>query len=135
MKKENKADEWIVFAESDWAIAKQGKASKKILYETLCFHCQQATEKSIKGVCLFNKINFPKTHDIDFLLELLKHKNIEIPKLVQDSRFLTEYAVISRYPGNELEIGIKEYKEALKLSEYALKWAKSIINKPPNKLF
>lgn len=135
MQKVNQASEWIVFAESDWAIAKQGKKSKKILYETLCFHCQQASEKALKAVLIFYKVKFPKTHDIDFLLGLLEKRQIDIPKLVYKSRELSDYAVISRYPGDEQEVSVKEYKSALQISLFALKWAKSMITNKSDKLF
>ena len=135
MKKSDNYKKWILFAESDLAIAKAGKHSKEILYETLCFHCQQVSEKSIKAVLVFYSIDFPKTHDIEFLLKFLKKKQIAIPKLVEESKVLSQYAVMSRYPGEEMEVDKKEYKKVLKISSIVLKWAKSVIEKNNDKLF
>ena len=71
MKKENDPVVWLEYAESDLALAKIGKATKKIKYSSLCFHSQQSAEKAIKAVLVFYKIDFPKTHDIRTLLKLL----------------------------------------------------------------
>jgi len=133
MKKQNEIEEWIRYAESDFAVAMQGRKSKKILYATLCFHCQQTAEKALKAVLLYYEIKFPKTHYIDILLNSFKENEIDVPKLVLNSKVLSEYAVVSRYPGDAEEITSKEYKEALKISKNSLKWAKSIIKKS-NKL-
>ncbi len=135
MKKSKNPNEWILYAESDLAVAAGGRLSKKILYETLCFHCQQSVEKALKALLVFYGTNFPKTHDIEFLLKLLKQNHIAIPKQVDKSKVLSLYAVISRYPGDEMEVNAKEYKVALQLSSTVLKWAKSIIENKHDKLF
>ena len=134
MKKNNVADEWISYAESDFDVAKFGKVSVRVKNETLCFFCQQVAEKSIKAVCVWYEIKFPKTHNIEFLLKLLKKNNINIPKLVMESNRLSDYAVLTRYPGDHDEIKTKEYKAALKIAENCLKWAKSVTTKDKNKL-
>ncbi|MEO5643764.1 MAG: HEPN domain-containing protein, partial [Bacteroidia bacterium] len=76
MKKNDDHANWIQFAESDLELAKVGRVSKKILYETLCYHCQQSCEKSIKAALILNKIIFPKTHDLEFLINLAKKDKI-----------------------------------------------------------
>ena len=39
-------------------------------YDTVCFHCQQAAEKSLKAYLIQLGIMFPKTHNIGQLVEL-----------------------------------------------------------------
>ena len=99
------------------------------------FHCQQSVEKSIKGVLIYYNISFPKTHDIDILIDLLVKNQIETPKPIQESRILTQYAVFSRYPGNDDDITLKDYRSSLKIAETVLKWAKLATTKNKNKLF
>lgn len=135
MKNNSYHKDWIVYAESDFALAKQGRVSKNILYSSLCFHCQQAVEKSIKAVLIYYNIRFPKTHDIDILIDLLVKNQIETPKPIQESRILTQYAVFSRYPGNDDDITLKDYRSSLKIAETVLKWAKLATTKNKNKLF
>lgn len=36
------------------------------------FHAQQAVEKAVKSVLALEGIDFPKSHDIDFLMELIE---------------------------------------------------------------
>ena len=120
---------WLARAESSFAHAKVGRVSKKIMYEDLCFNCQQAAEKAIKAILVHNNWNFPWTHDIEALLKLLKSKDVDIPPVIFQSEKLYRYATKSRYPGDEDPVTAKEYKEALKVSEKVLKWAKAIIEK------
>lgn len=135
MKKADNYSVWLLYAESDLELAAKGKVSKKVKYDMLCFHNQQAAEKAIKAVLVYLKIDFPKTHDIEFLLKLLKKNDVNIPRSVSESIYLSKYAAISRYPGNEIEVNMKEYKGALKTASDILKWAKLITNKKSNQLF
>ena len=136
MKNQKEVLEWLEYAESDMELAKKGKVSRKIKFETLCFHAQQAAEKTIKAVLIFNHIDFPKTHEIEVLLKILTKNDVNIPKPVAESKYLTKYAVTKRYPGEEMEVNKKEYNEAVKVASLVLKWAKLITQqKPKDKLF
>ena len=70
-----------------------------------------------------------KTHNIQRLFETLENTNIKIPKVLERAGILTEYAVKSRYPGENEPVTRKEYNEAVKLSEKIFKWAKLSIVK------
>jgi HEPN domain-containing protein len=135
MKKDESPDEWMLFAEGDLELAMVGKISKKIRYETLCFHSQQAAEKAIKAILVFKKCKFPKTHNIKHLLDLVDKTGIDVPVKIKKSDQLTDYATESRYPGIYDPIERKEYKESLVLASKVLQWAKSIVDKPSDKLF
>jgi len=43
------------------------------------FHAQQAIEKALKVALTLNGVDFPKTHDLDFLLALANRNEIELP--------------------------------------------------------
>lgn len=135
MKKDKATAQWILYAESDLALAGQKRTSKKILYETLCFHCQQAAEKALKAVLIFYDVHFDRTHDISLLLRLLKSNGVAIPKAVEQSKSLSDYAVTVRYPGDEEIIDSKEFKSALKISKQVLDWANLEINNEESSLF
>jgi len=135
MRDNHAVQEWIRYAESAYVLANKGKVSTKVLYNDLCFEAQQSAEKAIKALLIFYNIKFPKTHDIEYLLNLLKQAKVDIPEVVRDAKILTDYANLSRYPDSFDTIDKKEYKQAIKLTEKVLKWAKSIIEKKENKLF
>ena len=35
---------------------------------TICFHAQQAVEKYLKAFLAYHNVDFPRTHDVDFLI-------------------------------------------------------------------
>lgn len=72
--------DWLRYAQSDLELAQLGH-SPRILLETLCFHAQQAAEKSIKAVLMTQNIPIPRTHSIDVLLNLLP-SHFSVPDVV-----------------------------------------------------
>src|SRR5213594_4393247 len=67
--------DWLRYARSDLALARVARPAEVFL-EMLCFHTQQAVEKSIKAVLLANGIRFPYTHDIAKLITLVNEAGI-----------------------------------------------------------
>lgn len=59
---------WMRFAKADLVEAKRLPPPDG-LYELLCYHAQQAAEKSIKAVMVRRQIEFPYTHDLKKLVE------------------------------------------------------------------
>ena len=109
---------WLRHAASDLELARAKPAG--VLLEMLCFHAQQAVEKSIKAVLLAQGIEFFKTHNLRILLERLAER-MEIPQSVWNAASLTEYAVSARYPGEWEAVTEEEYREAV------MGWAESAI--------
>lgn len=97
MKNNSLAESWLKRAKSNLERAMAGKISEGILYEDLCFDCQQAVEKSLKALLIQNEIEFPWTHSIGKLMELIEEKNLNIPNEIKEAITLTEYAVTTRY--------------------------------------
>ena len=62
--------DWMRFAYSDLALARS-PLLPGVLLEGLCYHAQQAAEKALKAVLVFLNIDFPRTHNIRTLLDLL----------------------------------------------------------------
>jgi HEPN domain-containing protein len=87
--------EWIRKAENDFSDARDGKVS----VDLVCFLCQQCVEKYVKGYLKENDIPFPKTHDLEAILDL----SIPLQPLWEAWRhsfaMLTRYAAEFRYPG------------------------------------
>lgn len=96
------------------------------MLESLCFHAQQATEKALKAVFVFLDIDFPRTHNIRTLLDQLPD-SIGIPREVEESAGLTDYAVESRYPLNIEPVDNAEYLHAVGLAKVVVLWAETLI--------
>ncbi|NJC95343.1 MAG: DNA-binding protein [Anaerolineales bacterium] len=118
---------WLLRAKANLTLAEKGGRLKGVLFEDLCFNAQQAAEKSIKAICLAQGLDFPKTHSLVHLMDILESSGLSIPENVRDADILTQYAVQSLYPSIVEEITREEYREALKLAAKVVFWAETII--------
>jgi HEPN domain-containing protein len=125
----NSAQEWLLRARSNLKLAESGARIKNVLFEDLCFNAQQAAEKALKAVCVYKGLDFPKTHSIVRLLDILETASLAIPKSVKEADILTQYAVETRYPGWVEPVTKKEYVEALALAAKVVFWAEKEIGK------
>lgn len=125
MKNLSRVEDWLKRARSSLERGEAGKVSAGILYEDLCFDCQQAVEKSLKGLLVHMGAGFPWTHSIAKLVELVEEAGMDIPEYVKDSIILTVYAVSTRYPGNQEAVDEDEYKEAVEIAQKTYRWVKA----------
>ncbi len=104
--------EWIEKAEGDYHTARRDyRARKYPNYDSACFHSQQCIEKYFKGFLQKAQIYFPKTHDLNVLLDLVLPSQPLWEVYRDDLKLLSVYAVEVRYPG---EAATKEEaKEAI----------------------
>jgi HEPN domain-containing protein len=77
-------------------IAKEGKP----FHDETCFHCQQSSEKFLKGLLEELGQPVPKTHDLDVLLNLLLPHHLALRSLRRGLTFLSDFAVDIWYPDN-----------------------------------
>jgi HEPN domain-containing protein len=84
------------------------------LFDSVCFHCQQLAEKSIKAVLTLRSIRFKKVHDLDVLLSLLDDPDFDTIRSY--ALILNSYAVDARYPGDYVEPEQDEAEEALRMA-------------------
>ena len=121
--------EWIDMADTDYGVAEHlFKTYYPKPYEIICYHCQQAVEKMIKSIIIAAEIpgGMPKSHDLSFLLNLVKNR-IDVPEKIYDyADELTPYGVAIRYP-NELFLEERHVKAALQMTKETLEWGKGII--------
>lgn len=104
------AADWLRHARSDLSLASVPLPAGA-LYNELCFHAQQAAEKSIKAVLLHYDIDFRRAHDLDYLMTLLPAE-VSLPPEAAEIVGLTSYAVMFRYPGDYEDVAEEEYWEA-----------------------
>jgi HEPN domain-containing protein len=107
---------WLFRANEDIAVI-QSLSNTNIEYytSTICFHSQQAVEKFLKAFLIYNDIDFPKTHDLDFLL--MECKKIDNSFIDIELKSLTDFGVSIRYPDDFYVPGVKETKEYMEIAE------------------
>jgi HEPN domain-containing protein len=127
MKNNKFARDWLRRAKSNLERARVGKIKEEILYEDLCFDCQQSAEKAIKALLISIDKEFPPTHSIARLLEIASETKTEIPAEIQKAIDLTDYAVKTRYPGESEPVTKEEYVEALTIAETIYNWVSNIM--------
>lgn len=66
--------------------------------EIICYHCQQAIEKLLKGVLISRGVTIEKTHDLGLLAEMLQEYTEVDEKYLEICDDLTPYGVKIRYP-------------------------------------
>lgn len=130
MKPEDPTDpqSWLLRAKSNLNLAEKGGRLKGVLLEDLCFNAQQAVEKALKSVCLAKGLDFPKTHSVVQLVDILEAGGVSVPEKVREADVLTHYAVQSRYPSWVEEVTRVEYREALELAARVVFWVESVIS-------
>ncbi|MCC7407609.1 MAG: HEPN domain-containing protein [Phycisphaeraceae bacterium] len=93
------------------------------------FHAQQATEKAIKAVMAHRGIEYPLTHNLGALLDLLRDRQVDLPADASKLPQLTPFGVMLRYP-DEREVGegwSLDRKWARGAVDRTLQWAAAII--------
>jgi len=91
--------EWLLKARHDWLAAQTLFAADRRLLDAIGFHCQQAVEKMLKAFLAARGIEFEKTHDIGWLLDLCTQEQPSLEVLRNDVQPLSAFAVAFRYPG------------------------------------
>lgn len=91
-------EDWILKAEHDLGMALLAITHQPDFRDSICFHCQQASEKYLKAYLINHNIIFKKTHSLSYLLDLINDQ-INIPEIIYElAETLEEYGVAIRYP-------------------------------------
>jgi HEPN domain-containing protein len=118
------AAEWLLHAESDLTYAKLGQAERAILRNQVTFHAEQAAEKAFKAVLVHAAVEFPKTHDLQALLLLVRNSGISVGQEIEQAATLTRFAVEAWYPGEIEPITPDEVAQAIELAKRCVRWAR-----------
>ncbi|MBN2859383.1 MAG: HEPN domain-containing protein [Sphaerochaetaceae bacterium] len=104
------------FACDDLEVAIILSEGRPLKHEIICFHCQQAAEKSLKGYLLKQDITPPRTHDLERLVQLCIPFEHEFEDILDEADSLTDYGVTVRYPA-ELEIDDSDVRIAISVAQ------------------
>lgn len=118
-------EDWLRYAKANLALA-QVPLPAGGLYELLCFHAQQAAEKSLKAVLIHHGIEPPRPHNLENLIDLLP-ATIERTHVLTQSARLTIFATSSRYPGSQENVDEAEYLETIRLAQQVVSWAEDTL--------
>jgi HEPN domain-containing protein len=107
---------WLFRANEDVAVMDSlVKSGAEYYTSSICFHAQQASEKFHKAFLAYHDIDFPRTHDLDYLL--LECQKLDKEAFQIDFKSLTDFGVSVRYPD---DFYIPDEKEALEYRDAAL---------------
>ena len=108
--------EGLNYAKMGFITAEHLLTLRPLPLEIICYHCQQAAEKFLKGYLVFKGIiEPPKTHDLVLLKIDCMETDVRFDSISRACEVLTRYGVQPRYP-NEMEITENDMQKAL---EYA----------------
>ena len=108
---------WIDKADHDLGSAKLIYLHIPNYFDTIAFHCQQATEKYLKAILEYLEIEFPRSHNLVYLLDLLSQR-IEISSDIYDMAItLNGFSVQIRYPDNTIYLTKDELETSINISQ------------------
>ena len=124
------AGRWINLAERDYAVAAHlNEVFVPLPVEIICFHSQQAVEKSLKAVLAYYEDKIPKTHDITNIQTLCKVHTDKIHIDDETAETITDFAVITRYVEDRRDFTEETAKFALNQANLALEAVKQFLEK------
>jgi HEPN domain-containing protein len=109
--------QWLEKARKDLATGEILLRAEFEDYENAGFHAQQAAEKFIKAFLVRHQIQFPKSHDIAVLRQLVARVDPRLAEKLAAADALTPYGVEFRYPGDLPSVSRDEGGTALRLAE------------------
>jgi HEPN domain-containing protein len=109
-------------ADADLAAVRALETVDAVPDEIVGFHAQQAAEKMLKSVLAAHGIEFPRTHSIRFLLDLLADHGLDPPARLHDITALYPFGVQLRYEA-PLDEDVLDRRMVRELLEQLRDWA------------
>jgi len=105
--------QWVARADEDLSVARHLLAEKLPYHGAIGFHAQQAAEKFLKAYLVAHQVEFPKTHDLGRLLDLIAPVDGALATALAAAVQLTDYGVDLRYPGDLPQLDADDAKSAV----------------------
>jgi HEPN domain-containing protein len=104
--------EWAAKAEADYRVMlRESKVVNDPSPDAVCFHAQQCIEKYAKAFLNEKGVEFPRTHNLEYLHGLCVGVDQEFAPYKIDFKRLDDYSVEIRYPG--VDAAEEDAKEAV----------------------
>ena len=107
--------EWFRFADDDIDTALLLKEMRPQHREIICYHCEQAVEKYLKGFLASKEQMPPKTHDLTHLCNLCSEQDQNFANILPQCSFLKQFGVQPRYP-KEMQITDSNVEKAIRFA-------------------
>lgn len=104
---------WFAKADNDLLNIENNLSAERVPWDIVCFHAQQAVEKTLKAFLVFHGRPATRTHDLIALLAASAEIDQALASLQADCRTLSYYAVASRYPDDLYEASEKDGREMM----------------------
>ncbi len=109
---------WLGKAQSDMKnaqlIMSANDASPPL--DTVCFHCQQASEKYLKAYLIYHNRTFPYSHNLADIVNECIQVDEDFASIQRKAEILTPYAVEIRYPDDFYMPTRQEAEESLAIA-------------------
>jgi HEPN domain-containing protein len=113
--------DWLTRASHDLRAARALSSLDDPLLDAAVYHCQQAAEKAVKGWLQSRDNPFPRTHDVEDLIDRAAREETGFAQYARAAAVLTPYVSAFRYPG-----GSEQPMPTREESDEALQHAQSI---------
>jgi len=121
--------EWVAKAENDLkAAVYMLEMDDECPADTVGFHAQQCVEKYLKAFLVLKETDFQKIHDIEKILALFPD-DVRVPLSVEEQRTLTNYATVTRYPGDYEPVTLSEAKRAVRTARRVRRQIRKVLPK------
>lgn len=114
------AESFARLAEIDLATAEKLAPDPEMDDRPVGFHAQQAVEKAMKVVLMLEGIDFPKTHDLEYLIVLAEKHAVTVEPEVKSASWLTPWAAEFRY--DDAPIETLDRNRAIAVANAAVSW-------------
>lgn len=111
--------QWLRKAEGDLEAGRILLSQRPSFLFPVGFHSQQAAEKYLKAYLTWRSVPFPKTHDLDELLDLAAPIDALLTQTLRPIAALTPFGVEVRYPSDAPDPSRKQAEEALAFAHEA----------------
>jgi len=119
------ARDWFAKAQNDLLAADNNLAAEKVPFDAVCFHCQQAAEKLLKGFLVAHGREYPITHNLLAILTEILEIEPCADCLYDNLALLTPYAVEIRYPDETMTLTREASDEARQAAQEVFEWVKN----------
>ena len=121
---------WIAKADNDLLNIRNNLGAEQVPWDTVCFHAQQAAEKTLKAFLVARGQVVTRTHDLVALLSEAVAAGGSFEQLEHDCRLLAPHAVLLRYPGVAGEPSEQEGRAAVAAAERVCERVRAALEPP-----
>jgi HEPN domain-containing protein len=123
---------WIAFARRDVQAA--DVLQRNGIYEESCFHSQQAAEKALKALLVYNRQTPPRIHDLADLLTRCLTVDTTLNAFRAECTTLNQYYAPTRYPDAVAAISPADLPGQTE-AQRALDYARAILSAIETRIF